>query len=69
MKSLYRMVKQAKRPLLTRQAVVLLASRAVIDASKARRMLGWSPQISLDEGIGRTLNWLITVDPAEWKQK
>ncbi|NTU44281.1 MAG: SDR family NAD(P)-dependent oxidoreductase [Chlorobiaceae bacterium] len=69
MESLYRMIKHAKRPLLTRQAVVLLASRAVIDASKARRILGWSPQIALDEGIRRTLKWLMTVDPAEWKQK
>jgi NAD dependent epimerase/dehydratase len=28
------------------------------DPSKARERLGWSPEVSLDEGIGRTARWL-----------
>ena len=28
-----------------------------LDCSKATRELGWSPQISLDEGIKRTIVW------------
>jgi len=28
-----------------------------LDASKAKRMLGWSPRISIDEGIKKTLEW------------
>jgi dTDP-glucose 4,6-dehydratase len=29
-----------------------------IDSSKARSELGWSPRISLDEGIGQTVSWV-----------
>ena len=53
----------------TRHAVTLLASRAVVDASKARRVLGWLPKVGLEEGIRRTLDWLVSVDPSEWKVK
>jgi len=28
-----------------------------LDSSKARRELGWSPKVSLDEGIARTIEW------------
>lgn len=28
-----------------------------LDASKARRMLGWEPQVSLSEGLGKTFAW------------
>jgi nucleoside-diphosphate-sugar epimerase len=69
MELIYRIIRSSKRPLLTRQAVILLASHTVVDASKARRVLGWSPVVSQDEGIRRTLKWLITIDPSEWKQK
>ncbi len=31
--------------------------RSVIDIAKAKRLLGWSPQISLDEGLERTFNF------------
>lgn len=31
--------------------------RISLDSSKARRELGWSPQISLEEGIARTVNY------------
>lgn len=29
-----------------------------IDSSKARQELGWTPKISLDEGIGQTVSWV-----------
>jgi CDP-glucose 4,6-dehydratase len=28
-----------------------------LDASKAKRMLGWVPMFSLDEGLRRTIAW------------
>jgi CDP-glucose 4,6-dehydratase len=31
--------------------------RQVLSAEKARRMLGWSPSFSLDEGLRRTIDW------------
>ena len=30
------------------------------DISKARRLLGWSPQVGLDEGLARTIDWFRT---------
>ena len=32
--------------------------RLVADVSKARRLLRWEPQIDLDEGLRRTIEWL-----------
>jgi 2-alkyl-3-oxoalkanoate reductase len=58
-----------KRPMLTRQAVNLLASQAFVDTSKARNLLGWSPAVTQDEGFRRTLEWLNSLDPSEWKIK
>lgn len=66
---LYRIAGSLRRPLLTRQAVDLIASRALIDVSKARSVLGWRSIVPQDEGIRRALNWLVSVDPALWKVK
>lgn len=30
----------------------------VADASNARELVGWEPQVSLDEGLGRTIEWI-----------
>ena len=32
--------------------------RLLADNSRARSLLGWEPKISLEEGLGRTLDWL-----------
>jgi nucleoside-diphosphate-sugar epimerase len=65
----WRIAGSEKRPLLTRQAVDVLASRAEADVSKARATLGWQSSVPQDEGIRRTLDWLVMVDPKQWKQK
>jgi nucleoside-diphosphate-sugar epimerase len=65
----WRIAGSEKRPLLTRQAVDVLASRALADVSKARKTLGWRSEVPQDEGIRRTLEWLVTVDPKLWKLK
>jgi dTDP-glucose 4,6-dehydratase len=31
--------------------------RLICDNSKARRLLSWEPQMSLEEGLGRTIDW------------
>jgi nucleoside-diphosphate-sugar epimerase len=69
MEKVYRRFEGTARPLITQQAVELLASRALIDCTKARKTLGWQSLVGQDEGIKRTLEWLNTVDPSEWKTK
>jgi len=32
--------------------------RLLCDARKARDLLGWEPRVSLEEGLGRTIEWL-----------
>lgn len=34
-----------------------IPGRLVLDCGKARERLGWEPEVSLDEGIRRTLDW------------
>ena len=43
---------------LNRFVVELLAADFVLDTSRARAELGWSPQISLAEGLGSAVRWL-----------
>jgi dTDP-glucose 4,6-dehydratase len=33
--------------------------RYALDSSKIRRELGWKPQVSFEQGIGRTIDWYI----------
>lgn len=33
--------------------------RSCLDTTKARRMLGWRPEIELEEGLSRTLDWFV----------
>jgi UDP-glucose 4-epimerase len=36
------------------------ANRNYSDTSKARRILGWNAQVSLDEGLDRTVRWFLS---------
>ncbi|NTV92452.1 MAG: SDR family NAD(P)-dependent oxidoreductase [Chlorobiaceae bacterium] len=69
MELVYGAIGSTKRPLLTRQAVKLLASRVMVDTGKARRLLGWEPSVPLWKGVEKTLDWLVSVDPGDWKKK
>ncbi len=33
-------------------------SRLLADSSKALKLAGWSAEVSLDEGLGRTVDWI-----------
>ena len=48
----------AGRPLLTRHAIYLLARNQEFPIAKAKSTFGFSPDISLEEGIRRSVAWL-----------
>jgi nucleoside-diphosphate-sugar epimerase len=57
------------RPLLTRYTVKNLGSRLQFSIDKAKKLLGWTPPLSYEEGFKRTMEWLKQTDPGLWKRK
>ena len=45
-------------PDVTREAIRYITRRAVYPNDRARDLLGWEPQVQLDEGMRRTESWL-----------
>ena len=43
---------------VSRAQLGFMTGRCVYNTEKARRLLGWSPRFSLDEGMQRTAKWL-----------
>jgi nucleoside-diphosphate-sugar epimerase len=54
----WRLLGITSRPLLTRHAVLLLALNQEFPTAKAKETFGFSPKISLEEGIARSVAWL-----------
>jgi len=49
---------RGRTPPLSRQAIQYVSRRAAYPNDRARELLGWAPQVSLDEGMARTEAWL-----------
>lgn len=47
------------RPFVARQSVEFYSHHVVYDISKARRILGYAPQVSFEDGMRRTEQWLM----------
>ena len=58
MEALHRTLGLRGRPLLTRHAVYLLARNQEFPTDAAKRDFGFSPAISLEEGLRRSVAWL-----------
>ncbi|MDQ2901326.1 MAG: NAD-dependent epimerase/dehydratase family protein [Acidobacteriota bacterium] len=56
----YRFTRIPGRPLLTRHAVLLLSRDQEYPIASARRDFGFSPAVSFEEGVARTVEWLNT---------
>jgi len=50
--------KLKKPPLVTRYAVWLMGRRCFFSAEKARKELGWKSNVSYQEGVKKTIEWL-----------
>jgi len=46
-----------KTPAFTRNAMTFVSRRAPLSNRRARELLGWEPQVSLEEGMKRTEEW------------
>jgi nucleoside-diphosphate-sugar epimerase len=49
---------RGRTPPLSRQAVQYVSRRAAYPNDRARELLGWTPRVTLDEGMARTEAWL-----------
>ncbi|GAB4566037.1 MAG: NAD-dependent epimerase/dehydratase family protein [Anaerolineae bacterium] len=58
MEMLWRVLRMSSRPLLTRQAVENVGTHQDFSIERARRMLGFAPRVSFDEGMERVGRWL-----------
>ncbi len=56
--SVHRNLRLPGSPILTRHAVLLLSRNQEYNSEKAKRDFGFRPEISFDEGMGRTIEWL-----------
>lgn len=54
----YQLLRQEEPPLLTRHRVAMMANNFHFTSKKAKRILGYRPRISLEEGLARTYTWL-----------
>jgi len=56
----HRFARMPGRPLLTRHAVLLLSRDQEYPIARARRDFGFSPKVSFEDGVARTVAWLRT---------
>ncbi len=52
-----RMIGKKTPPTITRRAVYLIARPTQFSIDKAKTILGWQPQVHIQEGVKRTLEW------------
>ncbi len=58
MEKIYGVWRMEQRPLLTRMAVELFGTSQGFSINKARRELGYEPEVDFDEGMRRVELWL-----------
>lgn len=56
----HRFARMPGRPLLTRHAVLLLSRDQEYPIARAKRDFGFSPAVSFEQGVARTVEWLRT---------
>jgi nucleoside-diphosphate-sugar epimerase len=65
----WKLLGKKERPLLTTYTVKNLGSRLRFSIDKAKCELNWTPNISHQEGLERTMQWLKTMNIHHLKQK
>ena len=58
MEAAYRLAGSSTPPVITRFAAELLGTPVEYDMTKAERLLGWRPRVTLDMGLPETVAWM-----------
>ena len=69
MELLAKALKNSLRPLLTTYIVKNLGSKLEFSNQKAKDELDWTPKFTYQEGILKTIEWLLTLDLSKLKEK
>jgi nucleoside-diphosphate-sugar epimerase len=56
-----RMIWSKKPPTITRRAIYLIGRSTQYSIAKARKQLGWKPEVGIQEGVQRTLEWFTSL--------
>ena len=67
MELIARLLRAKEMPFLNRYFILQLNQECYLDASKARRDLGWVPQISLEDGTRQYVEWRRVQEEAQKK--
>lgn len=54
-----KLLMKKKPPRITRRAIYLIGRPPLFSIDKARKDLGWEPRMRIEEGVKRTLEWLL----------
>jgi 2-alkyl-3-oxoalkanoate reductase len=54
-----KLLMKKKPPRITRRAIYLIGRPPLFSIEKARTELGWEPRVPIEEGVKRTLAWLV----------
>ncbi len=52
-----RLLRRKKPPRITRRAIYLIGRPTLFSSAKARKQLGWFPQVNIQEGVKRAMDW------------
>lgn len=55
----------AEQPIMTREVVRLSVINRTLNGDKAKRLLGYRPSVSLDEGLQRGVKWFMSHEKSE----
>jgi 2-alkyl-3-oxoalkanoate reductase len=56
-----KLLRRSKPPTITRRAIYLIGRSTAYSTQKARTQLGWKPQVTIQEGVRRTLEWFCSL--------
>ena len=56
-----RMIFAKKPPTITRRAIYLIGRSTRYSIEQARTQLGWQPEVNIQEGVRRTLEWFVSL--------